>query len=693
MRALHDPNRVNLRKAARATLVVPGVFATFVASGNDAAALFGSFGAFAALVFADFGGPLPRRFRAYLLLGVVGGGLAAVGTAFGDTTWAAFAVTVVVVFGVTFSGALGGYFAAGGTAAILGFVLAVMTPGVGSSLASRELGWLVGSGIAAVAAVVLWPVHQRDRVRLAAAAVLTATADALAAPPAGRDLTALRDADAVLGARAGVVYRPAGSITRERALVALVIAARRLLALVEAVTSAECSTTADGTAEYVALRARVAESLRTSARRVAVERGGSSAVGDLLAARDAHTDALERWAAQVLPVDGGARVIDGVTAAFPLRRLSLAALQIAGNTDDVVYDATHPHGEVRATTARVWEILRAHGNVHSVRFRNAARAAIGLALAVLVAKVASVEHAFWVVLGALAVLRSSALGTGATALQALAGALAGFGIASALMATVAGDATWLWGVLPFVVFLAAYTPGAVNFVVGQAAFTVFVVVMFNVLEPEGWRTGLVRVQDVAIGAGISLAVGALFWPRGARGVARRSFSELLRATSAHLSLALDVTMRGARGDVVAAADAVTSARARAVAALEDLALEHGGGQVDREGWGALLVEAVLVELAALGIVRGHADHGAATCTEAVDAVAREGGAVTTAIERAADDLIRVHEPAPSADTAPPMPIPDELVRCLDAHSRDDLDGALGLVWAHEWITLASDRPS
>ena len=174
-----------------------------------------------------------------------------------------------------------------------------------------------------------------------------------------------------------------------------------------------------------------------------------------------------------------------------------------------------------------------------MRFRNAARAGLGLALAVLVAKETSVEHAFWVVLAALSVLRSNALGTGATALQALLGALIGFGVASLVITTMGGDDTWLWIALPIVTFLAAYTPGAVNYVVGQAGFTVFVVVLFNIFVPEGWRTGLVRVQDIAIGAGISVAVGALLWPRGARGVARRSFADLLRAGAAHLKLALE----------------------------------------------------------------------------------------------------------------------------------------------------------
>src|SRR5690349_1312578 len=73
VRAFQDPNRINLRKAGRAAIVLPLVLAVGVAVDNDAAALFASFGALAALVFSDFGGPLPRRFRAYVALAVIGG--------------------------------------------------------------------------------------------------------------------------------------------------------------------------------------------------------------------------------------------------------------------------------------------------------------------------------------------------------------------------------------------------------------------------------------------------------------------------------------------------------------------------------------------------------------------------------------------------------------------------------------------
>ena len=145
-RVFVDPARVNLRKAARATLVVPLVFAFLVVVENAPAALFGSFGAFAALVFADFGGARRRRFAAYLGLLAVGALLIALGTAFADTVYPAVLVMLVVAFALSFAGALGGYFAAGSTAATLGFVLAVMEPAVSAHPSSRAARWALTAG-------------------------------------------------------------------------------------------------------------------------------------------------------------------------------------------------------------------------------------------------------------------------------------------------------------------------------------------------------------------------------------------------------------------------------------------------------------------------------------------------------------------------------------------------------------------
>ena len=56
------------------------------------------------------------------------------------------------------------------------------------------------------------------------------------------------------------------------------------------------------------------------------------------------------------------------------------------------------------------------------------RAGIALGLAVGIAAETGVQHSFWVVLGTLSVLRSSALNTGQNIVRALAGTAVGFAV-------------------------------------------------------------------------------------------------------------------------------------------------------------------------------------------------------------------------------------------------------------------------
>jgi uncharacterized membrane protein YccC len=62
-----------------------------------------------------------------------------------------------------------------------------------------------------------------------------------------------------------------------------------------------------------------------------------------------------------------------------------------------------------------------HASLRSVWCINGLRGALAPAAAVLVADLTGVHHGFWVALGTLSVLRTSAASTGATALRALAG--------------------------------------------------------------------------------------------------------------------------------------------------------------------------------------------------------------------------------------------------------------------------------
>jgi len=58
---------------------------------------------------------------------------------------------------------------------------------------------------------------------------------------------------------------------------------------------------------------------------------------------------------------------------------------------------------------------------------------------------------------------------------------------------------------------------------------VVVAVLFNLLVPEGWRIGVLRIEDVAIGCAVSVVAGTLFWPRGAAAVVGNDLADAFHA--------------------------------------------------------------------------------------------------------------------------------------------------------------------
>ena len=140
---------------------------------------------------------------------------------------------------------------------------------------------------------------------------------------------------------------------------------------------------------------------------------------------------------------------------------------------------------------------------------SAVRSGLALGFAVLLTRLLKVEHAFWVVLGVLPILSASGGSALRTFWQEQAGTLIGF-LASAIVVAIIGPhRPWYWLILPVVVFGSTYAASALGLVAGQAAFTLFAVVLFCILLPQQTQTGMLRLEDIAIGGAVSLAVGAL----------------------------------------------------------------------------------------------------------------------------------------------------------------------------------------
>jgi uncharacterized membrane protein YccC len=270
-----------------------------------------------------------------------------------------------------------------------------------------------------------------------------------------------------------------------------------------------------------------------------------------------------------------------------------------------------------------------HASVRSVWFVNSLRGAVALGAAVAVADLGSVQHGFWVVLGTLSVLRTNAASTGATALRALAGTALGFVVGGLLLLAIGSGSTALWVALPIAVLVASYAPGTAPFVVGQAAFTVTVAILFNLLAPVGWKVGVVRIEDVAIGCAVSVVVGVLFWPRGVAAVVGDDLADAYRSGAAYLRQAVEWAA-GGRAAAPDAALPAAAAGARLDEALRGLLAEQGTKHVSRQGLWRLVGGSLRLRLTA---------HAIADLPGDASAIA----AVQDTLERRTDNLASWYE--------------------------------------------------
>jgi uncharacterized membrane protein YccC len=522
------PDLAALKGAARAAIVMPAVFALAdKVIEQPQTSIFAAFGSFAMLVLVEFAGPWRSRLLAYVGLACVGAAFVTLGTLCSRNEWLAAGAMGAVGFATLFSGVIGGYFPAAATGALLTFVLPVTIPAPNSAIPDRLEGWGLAAGAGICAVMLLWPPRRRADLNREAADALRAVADVLEADRdrLGELARLAREAVDALGRRLlGTQHRPTGPTGPTAALASLPDELDWLLSFLA--PSDELPELELVCAEDTEAMAAAAAVLRASAERLE----GRDRQPDFTRL-DAARDAVARALVQRLPelpteVPGGA-VPRALEAPFRIRAATYSARQVAGYALRATgaeppeldhRDLAQP--QARAALEATEQLAAEHASLGSVWLQNSIRGAAGLAVAVYIAQRTGLQHGFWVVLGTLSVLRSNALGTGWSILSALAGTAAGIVAGALLVIGIGTHEAVLWGVLPVAVLLAAYAPRAISFAAGQAAFTVTLFVLFNLIQPVGWSVGLVRVEDVAIGFAISLGVGLLFWPRGAGAVLR-----------------------------------------------------------------------------------------------------------------------------------------------------------------------------
>lgn len=587
-----DPDSLILKRAVRATIVMPSIFAiTHFAFSDSQVGLFAAFGSFALLLLVEFTGRPRNRFVSYCGLYVVGSVLIVLGTLVSTNKVAAVAVMALVGFLVLFTGIVAPQAATASTAALLTFVLPVSIAQPTSAIGWRMLGWTLGAICCIAAAMLLWPPPWHDNLRRRLSAAVSAVARLADARAQRRDDPAVRaevtsELENLRHQFAATPYPPTGAASGAIALSKLVGRVEWLAGNTAMIGDDHWTTEL---APALAVTQKVAETLHRSAAvicdgdahpvddpdRIAELQESARQLDALIAA------ALDADVSYVIGADGpGAEALEAAAAAAaaaaettlptatPAADTSIAgeldpgfhARAVGIATEMVAGAALESAGAQPVSDRRLGMVdegvvhafghrLLSHLSFRSVWFRNALRGAIGLALAVTVIEITNVQHGFWVVLGTMSVLRSNALGTGATAARAVGGTALGFVIGAALMVGIGDHVYLLWVLMPIAVLIAGTAPFMVSFAAGQAAFTVMVVILFNIIQPVGWRVGLTRIEDVAIGCGVSVVVGFLFWPRGATAALGRALSRAFVASSGYLSDAVDrLTMTRRRLD-------------------------------------------------------------------------------------------------------------------------------------------------
>jgi uncharacterized membrane protein YccC len=542
----------------RAGLVLPGVVAFYAeAVHNQQAALFGAFAAIAVILFTDYAGPWVLRARSYLGLVLATSVLVCLGTLCSDHLWISVAVMTAITLVILFSGVLSSIMAGSTTALVVSVVVSVLLDGPPSVIGDRLLGWVTGSAASIIVTMVVWPTPEVDPLQAVAAGGLRALARCLSLleirpQAAGSGLTSrASEADEIGQLRAAFFASRNPPSARTGSGRALIQVAERIL-LLEAVLQGLRHSPSEAGGQASRLLRRSEALLDRAA--------GTISSGDLrgLPALDRAVAELEddrRGLVAVALASSRSRSPLSGNRAVALAEViepTFAGNEIAGLVADTARFAAaevrersrswwrHVTGAASGTTmppSRIWARARAHLGPDSVWFQTAVRGCVALGVSVLLAKVLRMEHAFWVSFGTLAVLRATADSTGRSALSALAGTVAGIVVATGVTLAVGSHIAVAWALLPLAVAFTALAP-AWSFAASQAGFTVTLLLLFDIVSPQGWTAGIIRIEDMALGCAVSVGVGMLFWPHGAGAVLCRELADSLRSATDYLSASL-----------------------------------------------------------------------------------------------------------------------------------------------------------
>ncbi|MFN0141963.1 MAG: FUSC family protein [Mycobacterium sp.] len=583
-----DPERDGFRKALRAAIFMPiAAAASFAVAGDTQTPIFTILGSIALLIAADFPGSLGTRALGYCGLAFNGVVLITVGTLAAPHPWVAVPLCFGVGVLVSFLGLLSQVVTGGQRATLMVFVLPVCIKPV-APLGDRLFGWVIALLLCVPAALFILPPRYDSELRRQATRVYVALADRIEGSCSANEVSAAMDAFQTGLFNGGV--RPVAMTAGSRALVRVVSDLRWLCDRVDSGTGALLGPMTAPAIRVLRACAVVLSShdpaeaqteldnALVAHRAVAVSLYRDDVAAILADPDDATAVQRGRTVLSRRTMNGSigltGRIILAAVAADtrPLwARLLGRQLPETGIADRVY------------TKRAAFASLRGYLRTGSVTVLNSLRTGLALALAVVVTIVFPVQNGLWVVLGALSVLRTSALTTGTTALRAVAGTVIGFIIGAVVIGLLGVDPVAMWLLLPLVAFGSTYVSQVGSFLAGQVMFTMMVFIVFNLIQPTGWQVGLIRIEDIVLGAMVGLTASLLLWPRGATAAVQRAIDAALEVSSRYLDVAVSRITRGASeqsDDAVVALSRETLTAVRTYGDAVRNYLSEGAGVID-----------------------------------------------------------------------------------------------------------------
>jgi uncharacterized membrane protein YccC len=547
-----DPERDGFRKALRAAIFIPiAAAASFAVAGDSQTPIFTILGSIALLIAADFPGSIRTRALGYCGLAFNGAVLITVGTLAAPYPWVAVPLCFAVGMVVNFLGLLSEVVTGGQRATLMIFILPVCIRPV-APLGDRLFGWVIALMICVPAALFVLPPRYDSQLRRQATRVCAALADRIEGTCSAQEVS-----DAMAALRTGFfgsAGRPVAMTAGSRALIRVVSDLQWLCDRVDSETRSLLGP----------LTAPATRTLRACAVVLSSDdlAGAQAELDNALIAHRATALSLyhDDVAAILADPDDTSAVQRGrvvlsrrtMSASIGLTGRIIAAA-VAADTRPLwarVLGRQLPETGIadRVYTKRAAiASLGGYLSTRSVTVLNSLRTGLALALAVVVTIVFPIQNGLWVVLGALSVLRTSALTTGTTAVRAVTGTVIGFVIGAVIIGLLGIDPIVMWMLLPLVAFGSTYVSQVGSFMAGQAMFTMMVFIVFNLIQPTGWQVGLVRIEDVVLGALVGLTASLLLWPRGAVASVQRAIDAALNVSSRYLTAAVRRITRDASG--------------------------------------------------------------------------------------------------------------------------------------------------